>query len=229
MRTINNFDIEENSPMVFKRCADQSYRFVLRKYSGSGSKLRCPRCGRKSFTPYIDTQTNEILDENVGICDHKNSCGYHFSPREYFARTRVNCQCGSHPHKKKEFFVRTRTGNSPVGNAGFSAKNNATNTSIKHYSTSLKHHQNTPNNQHISVQPHRQLWHSRADLQIKKDNRYALFACVAAHPRAGSAKETLCAEHKEISKRCCIGNSEQKKIRYFIIAPISRLLVSSQP
>ena len=84
MRTINNFDIEENSPMVFKRCADQSYRFVLRKYSGSGSKLRCPRCGRKSFTPYIDTQTNEILDENVGICDHKNSCGYHFSPKEYF-------------------------------------------------------------------------------------------------------------------------------------------------
>ena len=209
MRTINNFDIEENSPMVFKRCADQSYRFVLRKYSGSGSKLRCPRCGRKSFTPYIDTQTNEILDESVGICDHKNSCGYHFSPKEYF--------------------VCSHTGNSPVGNAGFSTKNNATNTSIKHYSTSLKHHQNTPNNQHISVQPHRQLWHSRADLQIKKDNRYALFACVAAHPRAGSAKETLCAEHKEISKRCWIGNSEQKKIRYFIIAPISRLLVSSQP
>ena len=103
MITKNNFDSYKQLPSATNRNFDTNYRFVLRKYSGSGSKLRCPRCGRKSFTPYIDTQTNEILDENVGICDHKNSCGYHFSPREYFARTRVNCQCGSHPHKKKEF------------------------------------------------------------------------------------------------------------------------------
>ena len=168
MRTINNFDIEENSPMVFKRCADQSYRFVLRKYSGSGSKLRCPRCGRKSFTPYIDTQTNEILDENVGICDHKNSCGYHFTPREYFGASHTGnygeavrggkrkntrrfaliaraARTGSHPHKKEEYFPKHY--NTPQRPFQHFAKNNINNQSI-----SVKHHQNTLNNQQLSVQ-----------------------------------------------------------------------------
>ncbi len=48
-------------------------------------KFRCPNCGRKSFVRYIDTHNNcgYVADE-VGKCDHENSCGYHYRPKEYF-------------------------------------------------------------------------------------------------------------------------------------------------
>ncbi len=171
----NNFDKSiQGSYNEYSRNFDTNYRFVLRKYAGSGSKLQCPRCGRKSFTPYIDTQTNEILDETVGICDHKNSCCYHFSPKEYFEMF---------PHKKEEYFVRTRTGNSPVGNAGLSAKNKAINTGVKHQQISVKHYQNTLNNQQDSAS---------SNPLSEQINRYALFASAArtgSHPRAGSTKK----------------------------------------
>lgn len=60
------------------------YRFHLLKYR-PGSKTACPECGRKAcFTRYID-ETGEIsFPDNVGKCDHINSCGYHYTPKEYF-------------------------------------------------------------------------------------------------------------------------------------------------
>ena len=60
------------------------YRFHLQKYR-PGSKTACPECGRKAcFTRYID-ETGEIsFPGNVGKCDHINSCGYHYTPKEYF-------------------------------------------------------------------------------------------------------------------------------------------------
>jgi hypothetical protein len=61
------------------------YRYKLEKYS-SKSKQTCPSCGRaKCFTRYIDTESGQYVDENVGICDHKNSCGYHLPPKEFKA------------------------------------------------------------------------------------------------------------------------------------------------
>ena len=60
------------------------YRFHLQKYR-PGSKTACPECGRKScFTRYIDEAGEISFPENVGICDHINSCGYHYTPKEYF-------------------------------------------------------------------------------------------------------------------------------------------------
>ena len=60
------------------------YRFHLQKYH-PGSKTACPECGRKAcFTRYID-ETGEIsFPDSVGMCDHINSCGYHYTPKEYF-------------------------------------------------------------------------------------------------------------------------------------------------
>lgn len=59
------------------------YRYILEKYS-SKSKKTCPSCGRaKCFTRYIDTESGQYVDDNVGICDHKNSCGYHLPPKEF--------------------------------------------------------------------------------------------------------------------------------------------------
>lgn len=60
------------------------YRFHLQKYK-PGSKTVCPGCGRKScFTRYIDEAGEISFPGYVGKCDHINSCGYHYSPREYF-------------------------------------------------------------------------------------------------------------------------------------------------
>ncbi|WP_288615272.1 DUF6371 domain-containing protein [uncultured Bacteroides sp.] len=60
------------------------YRFHLQKYK-LGSKTVCPGCGRKAcFTRYIDTERQVSFPDNVGKCDHINSCGYHYTPKEYF-------------------------------------------------------------------------------------------------------------------------------------------------
>lgn len=55
----------------------------------------CPSCGdKKSFRRYIDTVTGQIVAEECGKCDHLNSCGYHYTPREYFKE---------HPEKKEDW------------------------------------------------------------------------------------------------------------------------------
>ena len=60
------------------------YRFHLQKYR-LGSKTVCPECGRKAcFTRYIDEAGEISFPDSVGMCDHINSCGYHYTPKEYF-------------------------------------------------------------------------------------------------------------------------------------------------
>ena len=53
------------------------YRYKLKNVRPT---MRCPQCGRKSFSPYVDTQSGEILGEAIGMCSHKVSCGYHRPP-----------------------------------------------------------------------------------------------------------------------------------------------------
>lgn len=60
------------------------YRFHLQKYK-PGSKISCPSCGKaRCFSRYIDDEEEISFPDSVGICDHINSCGYHYSPKEYF-------------------------------------------------------------------------------------------------------------------------------------------------
>lgn len=60
------------------------HRFHLQKYN-TGSKHTCPICGRsRCFTRYIDEKGIVVFPDKVGICDHANSCKYHYSPRDYF-------------------------------------------------------------------------------------------------------------------------------------------------
>jgi hypothetical protein len=63
-----------------------NHRFTLEPYSGSKSRHTCPKCEHrfKTFKLYIDTETNQYLAGHVGRCDRKESCGYHYTPREYF-------------------------------------------------------------------------------------------------------------------------------------------------
>lgn len=62
-----------------------SYKYELQKYK-TGSKVDCPSCGQKKrFTLYIDTETGQPLHRTVGICDRESNCGYHYTPKQYFA------------------------------------------------------------------------------------------------------------------------------------------------
>ena len=81
------------------------YRFHLQKYR-PGSKTACPKCGRKAcFTRYIDEAGEISFPGNVGICDHINSCGYHYTPKEYFR---------DNPTVKEKLNKQERNGGTPI-------------------------------------------------------------------------------------------------------------------
>lgn len=63
------------------------HRFTLQPYDGSQSRYRCPQCRHrnKTFKRYTDLQTGSYIAEHVGRCDREEKCGYHFTPRQYFA------------------------------------------------------------------------------------------------------------------------------------------------
>lgn len=72
----------------------RNIKYSLQKYAGMKTKHICPKCGKRSFTLFVDS--NGIpLDKTVGRCDHECRCGYIRTPREYFAE---------HPDKRATSF-----------------------------------------------------------------------------------------------------------------------------
>ena len=66
------------------RITMSEYRFHLQKYK-YGSKISCPSCGKpRCFVKYVDAEGEIAFPDNVGKCDHENSCGYHYTLKEYF-------------------------------------------------------------------------------------------------------------------------------------------------
>lgn len=64
-----------------------NHRFILQPYKGVGSRHCCPSCHKKRcFSRYIDTEKQISFPDDVGRCDHEQSCGYHLTPKEYFER-----------------------------------------------------------------------------------------------------------------------------------------------
>lgn len=62
-----------------------NHRYILQPYKSIADRHTCPSClNIKKFTKYIDTLTNEPLSDLCGRCDRVDSCGYHFTPREFF-------------------------------------------------------------------------------------------------------------------------------------------------
>ena len=60
------------------------FRFHLQKYK-PGNKVSCPNCKKpRCFVRYIDEQGIIEFPNTVGRCDHENSCGYHYTPKDYF-------------------------------------------------------------------------------------------------------------------------------------------------
>lgn len=72
----------------------------LEKYAGRSSRHECPLCGdHRSFVLYLDGDTGEPIDRTVGRCNHESSCGYHYTPKQFFA---------DHPAEKERKSVLTR-------------------------------------------------------------------------------------------------------------------------
>ena len=68
---------------------NKEYRYQLESKHLTGHqprKLACPQCGRrKCLVRYVDTKNgNRYVDDTVGKCDHQHSCGYHYTPAEYY-------------------------------------------------------------------------------------------------------------------------------------------------
>jgi len=47
-------------------------------------KIVCPACGSKSFVPYVELASGNIVsEERCGRCDRQDKCGYHCTPTEF--------------------------------------------------------------------------------------------------------------------------------------------------
>lgn len=81
--TLSDTSIEVPISLIINM-KNKEYKFHLEKYHGPGSRHKCPKCGdRSSFVLYVDDNGIPI-DNNVGRCNHESSCGYHYSPSQYF-------------------------------------------------------------------------------------------------------------------------------------------------
>ncbi len=79
---------------------NKDYRYQLesrRLTKKAVKKIACPSCGRKKcFVRYVDTRHNfEYLSDEVGKCDHQHSCGYHYTPHDYYREHETDSSLGT--------------------------------------------------------------------------------------------------------------------------------------
>ena len=59
-------------------------RYQLEKYVNQSSRHQCPSCGDKKSCAYYRGEDGSLLDVTVGRCNHEVSCGYHYTPSDWF-------------------------------------------------------------------------------------------------------------------------------------------------
>jgi hypothetical protein len=69
-----------------------NYRYILEPYKGISSRYICPECKQRSktFALYIDTETGQHINSNVGRCNRETSCGYHYTPKQYLQDNNIS-------------------------------------------------------------------------------------------------------------------------------------------
>ena len=50
------------------------YKYTLDK---SSKKFTCPKCHKKTFVKYIETETGNYVNDITGRCDRETNCNYH--------------------------------------------------------------------------------------------------------------------------------------------------------
>ena len=53
------------------------YKYHLDKTS---NKFNCPKCNKKRFVKYVETETNHYAESQYGRCDRETNCGYALYP-----------------------------------------------------------------------------------------------------------------------------------------------------
>lgn len=59
---------------------NDNYKYSLAKKG----KTICPNCKHRTFVLYVDNETGQPLNNNVGRCDREEKCQYHYTPSQYF-------------------------------------------------------------------------------------------------------------------------------------------------
>ncbi len=78
------------------------YRFTLESYKGTRTRYTCPNCGKpQEFIRYVDTETGKHLADHVGRCNREVNCGYHYTPKRYFADNNTPSQKSDFTHLPK--------------------------------------------------------------------------------------------------------------------------------
>jgi hypothetical protein len=61
------------------------HKYILQPYKTPSTRHHCPECGKRGvFVLYVNSDTNETLNPNVGKCERLDKCGYHYTPKQYF-------------------------------------------------------------------------------------------------------------------------------------------------
>jgi hypothetical protein len=68
------------------------HRYTLEPYKGMNTRYRCEHCQHKDkrFSRYIDKETGEHLHPTVGKCERSDSCGIHYTPKQYFQDNNIS-------------------------------------------------------------------------------------------------------------------------------------------
>lgn len=84
-----------------------NYRYILEPYQGMNTRFTCPSCLKhKTFTRYIDTETNEHIHSTVGRCSRESKCTYHYKPKQYFQDNNITFdKDSSNTHFKTKIFL----------------------------------------------------------------------------------------------------------------------------
>lgn len=76
----------------------QKYRFHLEKYNGTKTRHNCPNCEKRNvFTRYLNIESNEYVNEKVGMCSRMIKCGYHYTPKSYFTDNDIKIDKSNYP------------------------------------------------------------------------------------------------------------------------------------
>ena len=76
------------------------YRYQFKRYKSPSDRVTCPnpQCNRRTFTPYVDTLTGELLPPQYGKCERVNSCGYELNPyKDGYAKMMREQERGERP------------------------------------------------------------------------------------------------------------------------------------
>lgn len=62
----------------------KQYKYSLDK---SSKKFVCPKCNKRTFVKYVETETGSYLNDEFGRCDRETNCSYHSTPKGEFNNT----------------------------------------------------------------------------------------------------------------------------------------------